>query len=435
MSEVTLQQILQAREDRVKLQKQFLQKYGCPLIVFTMNIAGPVKTSPLIERGFYAGLQMLQDVLPAMAVREIYVHKVNTGWEGYLPVDLPAKVLKNHCIKIEEGTPLGRLFDMDVLDADGRKLERGSLRGCLVCGKPGRACAAGRLHPVEQLQAVTEQILREHFVAVDRDRVAELAYECLLDEANTTPKPGLVDRRNCGSHKDMCLQTFASSANALLSYFAACVTIGHQTAHLSPKDTFLRLRQAGIQAEKAMLEATGGVNTHKGAIFTLGILCGSIGRLGTYGIKDILRQAALMGKEAERDFASASGHTAGERLYLHKNLRGIRGEVADGLPSVINIGLPAYQAALGKGLSPNDAGVIALLHLIANVQDTNLYHRGGSVGAAWAAESVKMLLQAAEHPTTPLIEKLDDAFIARNLSPGGCADLLAVTYFLHRLHP
>ena len=435
MSEVTLQQILQAREDRVKLQKQFLQKYGCPLIVFTMNIAGPVKTSPLIERGFYAGLQMLQDVLPAMAVREIYVHKVNTGWEGYLPVDLPAKVLKNHCIKIEEGTPLGRLFDMDVLDADGRKLERGSLRGCLVCGKPGRACAAGRLHPVEQLQAVTEQILREHFVAVDRDRVAELAYECLLDEANTTPKPGLVDRRNCGSHKDMCLQTFVSSANALRPYFATCVTIGHQTAHLSSKDTFLHLRQAGIQAEKAMLEATGGVNTHKGAIFTLGILCGSIGRLGTYEPKDILRQAALMGKEAERDFASASGHTAGERLYLQKNLRGIRGEVADGLPSVINIGLPAYQAALSSGLSPNDAGVIALLHLIANVQDTNLYHRGGSVGAAWAAESVQTLLQTAEFPSSPLIEKLDDAFIARNLSPGGCADLLAVTYFLHRLHP
>lgn len=435
MSEVTLQQILQARENRVNLQKQFLRKYHCPLIVFTMNIAGPVKTSPLIERGFCAGLQMLQDALPAAAIREIHVHKASTGWEGYLPVDLPAQVLKNHCVKIEEATPLGRLFDMDVLNTDGRKLERNSLRGCLVCGKPGRACAAGRLHSVAQLQAVTGQILRAHFLPTDRERIAQLAYESLLDEVSTTPKPGLVDRRNCGSHKDMCLETFVSSANALRPYFAACVTIGHETAHLSPKDTFLRLRQAGIQAEKTMLEATGGVNTHKGAIFTLGILCGSIGRLGSYELKDILHQAALMGKEAERDFASASGHTAGERLYLQKKLRGIRGEVADGFPSVANIGLPAYQEALGNGLSPNDAGVITLLHLIANVQDTNLYHRGGSAGAAWAAESAKALLQTAAYPPISLIEKLDNAFISRNLSPGGCADLLAVTCFLHRLQP
>lgn len=434
MKEVTLQQVLQAREDRVNLQKQFLQKYRCPLIVFTMNIAGPVKTNPLIERGFYAGLQMLQDVLPAAAIQEIYIHKVSTGWEGYLPVDLPAKVLKNHCIKIEEATSLGRLLDMDVLDADGRKLERDSLRGCLVCGKPGRVCAAGRLHSVEQLQAATGKILRDHFVEVDRERIARLACECLLDEANTTPKPGLVDRRNCGSHTDMCLQTFISSANALRSYFAACVTIGHQTAHLSPKDTFLRLRQAGIQAEKTMLEATGGVNTHKGAIFTLGILCGCIGRLGFWELKELLHQASLMGKEAEGDFTSATGHTAGERLYLQENLRGIRGEVADGLLCVVNIGLPVYQEALVSGLSPNDAGVVTLLHLIANVQDTNLYHRGGAAGAAWAAESAKNLLQTAAYPPTPFVEKLDDAFITRNLSPGGCADLLAVTYFLHRLN-
>lgn len=435
MSEVTLQQVLQAREDRVKLQKQFLRKYGCPLIVFTMNIAGPVKTGPLIERGFFAGLEMLQSALPAAAIREVYIHKAGTGWEGYFPVDLPAHVLKSHCVAIEEAAPLGRLFDMDVLDTDGRKCERNSQRGCLVCGKPGRACAAGRLHSVEQLQGVTGQILREHFVAADREKIADFACESLLDEANTTPKPGLVDRRNCGSHKDMCLETFVTSAKALRPYFADCVTIGHETAHLSPKDTFLRLRQAGIQAEKTMLDATGGVNTHKGAIFTLGILCGSIGRLGTYELTDILSQAALMGKEALQDFTSARGDTNGERLYLQENIRGIRGEVADGLPSVATIGLPTYRDALRNGLSPNDAGCIALLHLIATVQDTNLYHRGGTEGAVRAAESAKALLQTAAYPSAGFIEKLDDAFIARNLSPGGCADLLAATYFLHRLHP
>ena len=352
------------------------------------------------------------------------VRLLPTGCEGYLSVPLPAYEIKKICTKIEEATPLGRLFDMDVIDVNGEKLQRATERACLICGKPGRACASRRLHTVKDLQAATEQIL-----------VSELAVQSLLREADTTPKPGLVDRRNNGSHRDMCLQTFLTSANALRPYFAQCVEIGQQTAHLQPTDTFRLLRQAGIQAENTMLAATSGVNTHKGAIFTLGILCGSIGRLSSCEIEDILCQVALMGKEAEQDFAHTGGDTAGERLYLQENLRGIRGEVADGLPSAVTIGLPAYKAGLSRSLSPNDAGAVALLHLISKVRDTNLYHRGGTHGAAWAASSAQTLLQASAYPPIPLIEELDDAFISRNLSPGGCADLLAVTYFLHSLNP
>lgn len=420
MNEITLQQVLQAREDRALLQKKLLQAHNCPLICFTMNIAGPVKTSPLIRWGFQTGLDSLLNALP-VPVQSKQVRLLPTGCEAYLSIAMPATRLKDICTEIEEATPLGRLFDMDVIDVHGEKLQRAKERGCLVCGRPGRACAARRLHSVETLQAITEQIL-----------VAELAVQSLLDEANTTPKPGLVDRRNNGSHRDMCLQTFVSSANALRPYFTQCVAIGQQTAQQSHEHTFEQLRQAGIRAESAMLEATGGVNTHKGAIFTLGILCGSIGRLGSYEAKDILCQAALMGKAAEQDFAVAKSDTAGERLYLQKHLRGIRGEVADGLPSVANIGLPAYKNALCNGLSANDAGAVTLLHLIAKVEDTNLHHRGGSSGALWAATSAQALL--LDGVAIPRIEELDDAFIARNLSPGGCADLLAATYFLHSLN-
>ena len=86
----------------------------------------------------------------------------------------------------------------------------------------------------------------------------------------------------------------------------------------------------------------------------------------------------------------------------------------------------------GSGLQ-FDAGVVALLHLIANVEDTNLHHRGGEDGAAWAAEAARELLKVSPYPQSQQLEALDDSFIARNLSPGGCADLLAVTYFLHSL--
>ena len=434
MMEVSLHDILNAREARAIRQQELLRQYGCPLICFTMNIAGPVKCSPLILRGFREGLALLDGKLSQVLVRQSF--EKPTGPEAYFVVDTDATRLKDICTVLEEATPLGRLFDMDVIGTDGAKLERNTQRGCLVCGKPGRACAARRTHPAQQLQEVTRQILRDHFAVADRARIAAAAVQSLLDEVYTTPKPGLVDRRNNGSHTDMTVRHFIDSANALAPYFTKCVKLGQETADQSPQDTFPLLRQAGLAAEKAMYEATGGVNTHKGAIYTLGVLCGSIGRLWSPEqpipvVDAILTECAdMVRSSAHADLASAPGKTAGEQLFLQHGLRGIRGEVAAGLPSVRNIGLPVYEELLCKGLSPNDAGAVTLLHLIAQVEDTNLYHRGGCTGAQWAANAANILLP---QPTLSQLAELDDAFIARNLSPGGCADLLAVTYFLHKV--
>ena len=174
---------------------------------------------------------------------------------------------------------------------------------------------------------------------------------------------------------------------------------------------------------------------HKGAIFTLGILCGSIGRLWSAErpIPDLtllLNECAAVGQTAMVDFSEPDGSTAGQKLYLQKGLRGIRGEVAEGLPSVANIALPALEEGLAKGLSFNDAAACALIQLIAHVEDTNLYHRGGDEGATFAKDAAKAL---GDFPMMAQIEELDDTFIARNLSPGGCADLLAAVCFLFRL--
>ena len=428
MMEVSLRQILEAREARARQQQALLAEHRVPLVCFTMNIAGPVKTTPLIRRGFEAGLKQLDSRLPLENILFREVQVLPTGCEAFFAVDLPARELKLLCTAIEEQHPLGRLFDMDVIDTDGRKLERETQRGCMVCGKPGRFCAAGRAHSAEQLQAVTAQLLRRCFFPSD---IADAAVQSLIDEVRTTPKPGLVDRRNNGSHKDMDLPLFEASANALRSYFEECVRIGQHTAQQPPEETFPLLRAAGMEAEETMLQVTGGVNTHKGAIYTLGLLCGSIGRLCCTHTDAILAECrAMVGSSVTADFAAATGKTAGERLYLQHGIRGIRGEAADGFPSVKNIGLPHFRQALADGLSHNDAGVLTLLHLIAQVEDTNLYHRGGRDGAQWAAEEAKALLP---RPGKEQIAQLDDAFIARNLSPGGCADLLAATYFLHTL--
>lgn len=439
MTEVTLVQILESRENRAKKQKDILSRFGYPLISFTMNIAGPIKTSRLIERSFFEGIRLLKKELDKGSIIYEDADVCPTGCEALFSVKCDATRLKEICTDIEEATSIGRLFDMDVIDCNGNKLERKNPRSCIVCGAPGRACAAGRIHPVVELQSATKEIMEGYFFQLDRKHITSLAVDSLIEEVHTTPKPGLVDSANSGSHSDMDIGTFEISAQALRPYFDECFCIGQKTTKLSPDETFPLLRQAGISAEKAMYNATGGVNTHKGAVYSMGILCASVGRLWSpenefYCASDICMECASIAKDAvKKDFEQIDTTTAGGRLFLQYGLTGIRGEVASGFMSVLRFGLPYYKNLRNKNFTANDAGAVTLLNLIANVKDTNLYHRGGISGAKYAMETTKKLLDNFPEPTKEQIEALDCDFIKQNLSPGGCADLLAVTYFLYSL--
>lgn len=442
MREVTLMEMLEARESRAMEQQRLRREFCKPIIYFTMNIPGPVKDSPLIRRGFTYGRDTLNHRLPKSQILHSAAHCAVTGCEAMYVVDMDALSLKALCTAIEDETDLGRLFDMDVLDENGNKLDRdlvgGKSRNCIVCGAAGKGCASRRTHSVEQLQRAANQILSDHFAREDARQIGVWATQSLLDEVCTTPKPGLVDRRNNGSHRDMDIFTFMASAAALTPYFQSCAEIGIKTAFCAPDESFRQLRAAGLRAEQDMYTATNDVNTHKGAIFTIGILCGAAGRLWNpvrnQSAAQLCREVSIMTKRAmEEDLRRCSGSTVGQRLYRQSGIPGIRGEVANGLPSVEKIGLPAYRACLESGLDRNAAGAITLLHLIANVEDTNMISRGGLEVAAMAAAEAAGLLKDGHQPTMAEIEELDGRFIERNLSPGGCADLLAAVYFVDKL--
>lgn len=435
---VTLEEMLATREARQERITAALPH--APLVSFSMNIPGPVKDSPLIRRGFVEGCRRLEAALPLRLMGRV---EGATGCEALYAAEGDSLAIKKLCSKLEDADELGRLFDMDVIDPYGRKLDRTELglpqRGCMVCGAEGRGCAARRLHTVEALQHETERRLYDHFLAKDSERISALATKSLLDEVSTTPKPGLVDRANNGSHTDMDLALFEKSAAALTPYWGECFRIGVNTAALSPEETFFRLRKAGLAAEETMLAATSGINTHKGAIFLMGLLCGATGRL--WDAAQPCRNAEALCIECARmtaaplqtefdQISEQNATTAGARLYLQHGLRGARGEAADGLPGVREAALPALKNALAHGCSEEHAAAIALLHLISRAADTNMVKRGGLDGAAWGAAAAKALLER-EMPSTEQISALDDAFIQRNLSPGGCADLLALTLFLH----
>lgn len=437
--EVTLEQMLAARENRAFRQMQAIHKFHMPIVSFSLNIPGPVKDSPLIRRGFAAGLQALDHVLPQKSVREKTVIREITGCEALYVVDLDPVRIKALTTAIEDDHGLGRLFDMDVIGTDFQKLDRelvgGGSRDCIVCGAKGRNCASRRLHSAQELQKKVWEILSDYFKVLDRQTVGSLAVRSLLDEVCTTPKPGLVDHRNSGSHRDMDIFTFIASASALGPYFQTCVEIGQNTRQDPPEETFLALRKAGIRAEETMLRTTGGVNTHKGAIFTMGLLCGSAGRLwkpeGIWEPEKLLAEVSRMTSEPLRqELPSLGNGTTGEWLYHERGIPGIRGEVAAGLPAVGKLGLPIYEKLRSQGMDQNCSGAVTLLHLIAGVEDTNMISRGGEEGAFWGAQAAQKLIDSGRIPQMAEIEALDQGFIERNLSPGGCADLLAAVYFL-----
>ena len=440
MREVTVPDMLEARDARVRLQKEMLERHRLPVISFSMNIAGPVKDSPLIRRAFGEGLRLLE--ASGLHIADRAEKRAFTGCEAVFAVDGGARRIKEICMDFEDLPGLGRLFDMDVIGPDGEKFDRAAMnreeRGCIVCGKPGRGCASRRLHPAQEIQAVTLARMEEYFRLRDRERVGRLASESLLGEVMATPKPGLVDQRNSGSHRDMDIATFRKSIAALESYWPECMRIGQETAQLSPEETFLRLREAGKRAEQDMLRATGGVNTHKGAVFTLGVICGAAGRLWRAeepcrNPEMILDECArmtsrILTEEIERIRTEMGRATAGQRLLLEHGITGVRGEMIAGLPSVKSAALPALKSALAGGMSENDAAVVALIHLIACTADTNMISRGGVEAARQARGQARALIETGI--TMEAVQRLDDEYIRKNLSPGGCADLLAAALFL-----
>ena len=444
--QVTLIDMLDARERRAFRQQKLLSTHQSPMICFTMNIAGPIKNSALIRKGFELGNRYLKEQLQIAHMDCLYYEEINeaTGNEAYYVIQSDPLLIKKLTSDLEDESELGRLFDMDVIHPNGEKVDRTELglspRRCLICGGPAKECARSRTHTVEQLQERTLQILTKAMEDFQAKKAASLACRALLYEVCTTPKPGLVDRSNSGSHQDMDVFTFMSSASALWPYFETCTRIGMSTAKLPAPETFLRLRSAGKKAEANMFSATDGVNTHKGAIFSVGILCASLGRLPEeqWKIPDkVLLECAAMTKGlVEHDFAGLTeenAYTVGQKLYLHHQITGIRGQMEDGLPAVRDAGLPVLKEGLARGLSLNDAGCAALLSLMVSATDTNLIARSNLATQQKTVEQLKELLAKTPYPDRQTLEELDRKFIEKNLSPGGSADLLAITYLLYFL--
>jgi len=265
--------------------------------------------------------------------------------------------------------------------------------------------------------------------------LAGAAVTAMRDELQAYPKPGLVSPVDSGAHADMDFEVMCRSANSLLRPFAGLAAAGRAARSFEQA-----LMPLGIEAERAMLAVTGGVNTHRGAIFSVGLIVAAIARaqavsasLSPSAVRAALRKTwgeALDAHAARDDEASHGG-----QVRRRTGRDGARREAALGFPSVFEIGIPAYRSARGAGLDDNAAGIHTLFVLMSSIDDTTVLYRGGLEGGSFVRQSAAGFLADGGCLQPDWFEKaeaLHRAFIARNLSAGGCADLLACTLLVSR---
>ncbi|SMG59644.1 triphosphoribosyl-dephospho-CoA synthase [Paraburkholderia susongensis] len=297
-------------------------------------------------------------------------------------------------------------------------------------------------------------------------QLARCAITALVDEARLTPKPALVDQRGSGAHRDLDLAIMLRSAHALEPTFAALARVAR---HRGEPSALLRseLAQIGRAGEQDMMRATGGSNAHRGAIWIVGLLVAgaaldmcsgasapgpmitpmiappiapnSTPLPGNARHPDAVRICTLAAQIAcfpDRFAAPTDSH--GERARRRYRVGGARREAQDGFPHVVDVGLPALQAARSRGAGENAARVDALLTIMASLDDTCLLHRAGLAGLHAGQRGAQRVLDTGGSSTPAgrnALDALERELLSLNASPGGAADLLAATLFLDMLAP
>ncbi len=448
-STVSVYDMANAREVRVEKVKGLLSSEKTAAVIsFTLNIPGPVKDLPLYREIHKAGM--------AEIIKSLKWGRINyslagtsflpTGAEGLLIIhDCAPDSIKRITVEIEDTHPLGRFFDIDIFKKPCEKVSSGrALRRCFICGNSAFACARNESHPYEILVKTIEQKSEEHFRSYYPWKIAETACRALLSEAAATPKPGLVDRQSAGAHSDMDFFSFINSSAALFRTFYVMAQTGYDFRKEELSGMFDSLKMRGIEGEKEMLTATGGVNTHKGLIFSLGLMSAAAGYLcarhgGGITADKICLSASRIISPHVSDYLSRLAEnqkgkklTRGEKTFLEHGIRGARGEAEGGFRTAL-YGYSILSSDIDKGKDFNLSLVDTLMHIMEKAQDTNITGRKDIEALSYInSEARRYNRETGVFSDSGLraIRKLDMEFTEKNLSPGGCADILAMSVFL-----
>lgn len=268
--------------------------------------------------------------------------------------------------------------------------------------------------------------------------IANISIKSMLYEVSATPKPGLVDRSNSGAHKDMDFFTFINSTSVLYSYFYSCTEIGINFKDEDYRDLLRDIRPIGMDAESDMFKATNGINTHKGMIFSLGIIVAALGSLFKeyrevkYSSGLLKNRVMEIAKGICRELKTDNKEpTYGETLFKEHGIMGIRGEVESGFPTVVEISLPIFTDLIEKETYHiNTILVHVLIHLMKYTEDSNILGRHDMDRLEYTKAQASKAIELGGYLETKgreYIRDMDRDFIEKYISPGGAADLLAIT--------
>ena len=435
---VALDDILAARDARVTRQQAMLAQGGV-LLSLTLVAPGAVKRSPLLDAIFAAALAALRPLVDDARARIEAVD--DSGHHALYLLDGEARDWKTRMLALENRAPLSRLWDIDIIDRDGVAVSRRDLglppRRCLLCDADAKTCARERRHSIAALQA---DIARRYRLHQQAQSIADTMRQALITEATLTPKAGLVDAVHNGGHSDMNLALFLRSADAIAPYLGDCAAAGMTFAgHPASPALLAAIRPIGLAAEAAMRAATGGVNTHKGAIFAFGLTAAALGkRLAEQHaatLADVQADVRALCAEILAELRQGDCDSAGKRGYARHGISGARGEAASGFATVSAHALPLYQQELAADGNERRALLAALVALYAANDDSTTLARVGLDGLRAHQHWARTLL--ADRATLADEARLSDAIAAyarncaaKRLSAGGSADLLALTAWL-----
>ena len=420
---------LEARDGRQQELDRILAQYGsehASFLLISANVPGAGKHRPGIARLLGGALHSLRR---GIGLKVLLSRRDVLGPFHIAASSLPPIDVKRAAIAIEAESPSARLLDVDVYGPNGSAVDRSGLglapRPCLVCAEPARECILLRRHSTSELLERVDSLLGP-FVPSQRllclESLATNLRLGVLRELDLTPKPGLVDREDNGSHPDLTYASMKASADLLPLYFEEILECHRRQR---PLQDFV---QAGIDAENRMAREIR-ANAHKGFIFLSGLVLMAACQCG--GQFSRLRQE--IAKAAGSFFAHFGAQDShGASVRNRHRIGGLRAEAERGLPAVFDHAWPCYREALEANWTAEHASFYLMAVLMQQVEDTTAVHRCGPEGLSRLRSDGAALQRVLEREQAPepMLAELNREYRSLGLTMGGVADCMALTFAL-----
>jgi len=414
-----------------------------PSLSLSLNIPGFPKNNSTTKAFFRYCLRDLKYTLRSYQIDiidEEAIETVDAAGDFFLvpffPGILTLQAIKQVCEDFEQNHLWGRFIDADLNDQQGNTISSGKSKLCFFClERPAIECRRENSHDTDELRSFIfpkmdgyNRMERERDIVIN---LSALAQQAILYEISLTPKPGLVDKFSNGSHSDMNYRTFLDSSAAIFPWFAELIREGFAFRDSDLRKALPIIRNIGLRMESAMYEATQKVNTQKGIIFLMGLSLFACGKLFSQSdwfniekfrtlVSDICEDLV----NTELSDSSRSGKSHGEEIFHKFGFSGARGEAESGFEMVFEFGLSRIT---GVAKLNDDAVIRSFLAIASNNNDTNiLYRRGPDVMTRFKNLCKNALQNLNDKNYSEVIDFCKD----ENISPGGSADLLALTIFV-----